>query len=183
MKPSYPRHHRVFRYAGLAVSAVALAGLVQLQSVWAHPDEDDVDLAAQTVDERDGVLEPEQMLAIARTPAQISAAVAGMPTAERQPDTREPPKVSPESPEPAEPETVAVPELTTLGVHKAVKALNEVGLKVRVRDESGWRLPAEEWRYYRVQSQKVEAGKEVLPGSRIALVVEWDPKKLAAQGY
>ena len=183
MKPSYPRHHRVFRHAGLGVSAAALAGLVQLQSVWAHPDEGDVGLAAQTVDERDDVLEPEQMLAIARTPAQISAAIAGMPVAERQPDTDEPPEVSPQPPEPAEPETVAVPELTTLGVHKAVKALNQAGLKVRVRDESGWRLPADSWRYYRVRSQKVEAGKDVLPGSRIALVVEWDPRKLAARGY
>lgn len=176
----------MFRYAGLGVSAAALAGLVQLQSVWAHPDEGDVGLAAQTVDERDDVLEPEQMLAIARTPAQISAAIAGMPAADHQPDTDEPSEVSPkppESPEPSKPETVAVPELTTLGVHKAVKALNKAGLKVRVRDEFGWRLPADEWRYYRVRSQKVEAGKDVLPGSRIALVVEWDPHKLAAQGY
>ena len=76
-----------------------------------------------------------------------------------------------------------MPDLTTLGVHKAVKALNKAGLKVRVRDESGWRLSADEWRFYRVRSQKVAAGQDVLPGSRIALVVEWDPRKMAAQGY
>ena len=65
---------------------------------------------------------------------------------------------------PPAPALVAVPDIEGMSVRKAKKQLAAVGLKLAVRDESGWKVPREFWGDYKVRSQKIDAGTEETHG-------------------
>lgn len=82
---------------------------------------------------------------------------------------------------PPAPALVAVPDIEGMSLRKAKKQLAAVGLKLAVRDESGWKVPREFWGDYKVRSQKIDAGTEVEAGSTVKIKARM--KASVAMGY
>ncbi len=206
------RRRRLPHLLGIGVSAVALAGLFQLQSVWAQSDlEADEDPMAEELEaelaaefEAEALEELEELEAtakvaatpvVARAPvvAPAPAAIVGakavtaatvLAKAEAATEASASADAATETeateilPEVAA--LVAVPDLSGLSLRKARKQLKEAGLKMSARDGS-YRIPWQEWRYYKVRKQKTEPGTMVEPGTRIRIKAR--EKFVYSQGY
>jgi len=202
------RRRRLPHVLGIGVSAVALAGLFQLQSVWAQADveadedpmaeeleaELEAEFEAEALEELEATAtatpEPEPVAALAPAVAVAAvdaktvtaAAVIAKAEAATEASASADAAVETETTEilPEVAALVAVPDLSGLSLRKARKQLKEVGLKMSARDGS-YRIPWQEWGYYKVRKQKTEAGTMVEPGTRVR--VKAREKISYGQGY
>ncbi|MCA9652713.1 MAG: PASTA domain-containing protein [Myxococcales bacterium] len=197
---------RPFQALALVLSASALAGLVYVETVAARPDEDG-DLAEDLEDELDeaelaelaeipeaalpdaaAVAVPaalaEEPLAPAHEAAPVLAAVdpsvmaVATTTALEAAATTETEAGSLESPPAA---LVVVPDLSGMRLDRARRELAQLGLKMVAHDTWGERLQRSWYRDYKVRTQKIEAGTEVEPGTKIR--VKARERFVATQGY
>ncbi len=193
---------RLPQLLGLGISAVALVGLVQLQSVWAQADRDADDLTAEELAE-EAAEEAAEQEAAEQAPVVQAAPAPKSPSPAAAADTA-PAKAEPapmiakaevtvdavaDAAAAAEteaeiipdtPALVAVPDLAKMGLRKARKQLKEAGLKLVARDGS-YRISRDEYRYYRVRKQQVAPGTMVEPGTRIKVKARM--RYSYAQGY
>jgi hypothetical protein len=195
-----PRNHRFLRLAGLGLSAAALAGLVHLQSVWAHADvQAETDLAASDffdeleLDELE--LEADQFeaealaevdaLEAAQAKAVALTAVAMAPTATevRVALAPAPAPIVVAAAVVEVPALVAVPNLGGMSLRAARKELKALGLRMSVRDRYNDRVARDEWSFYKVRGQKIDPGTEVEPGSRVRVKAKIRRSRKFAQGY
>ena len=202
LAPPSLRRRRLPQLLGIGLSAAALAGLVHLESVWAHADvaQDD----AAELDEADGwdVEEDELDPALAENSAGSAAsdepAVAAAAAV---------------SPEPEAPIVIAEGLGCDGGGHgggrrrdggrarapgagprgrprleghehppRLATQLKALGLKISVRDSYNERLPRDIWSEFKVRRQKIEAGTEVTPGTRVRVKARYRSRGYA-QGY
>lgn len=196
------RRRRLPQLLGIGLSAAALAGLVHFESVWAHADREDPAESA-AMDELDELDELDErapapgefssLVAVAETTAPLSATL--MPAAA---ESKTPvvvadasavvaaeAKVDTDATAGVVPDVVAlvtVPDLKGLNLRKARKRLKAVGLKMSVRDSYNERLPREYWSDYKVRRQKIEAGTEVQPGTRVRVKARFKKPRFA-KGY
>jgi hypothetical protein len=181
---------RLRRVLGLGLSGAALVGLVYFEGVSARAEGADAREASALADEEWDDEEAEA--AQSAVPAAIEApepkaakAAAPKPKAAKPKPVAKPKApapvvlakadvgadataaLMPTDPEPAEPEAtlIVVPDLKGMNLRKARKELKAVGLKLSVRDEWGDKVARDEYRYYKVRSQKIEAGAKVEAGS------------------
>jgi hypothetical protein len=157
---------RLHRALSLALSGVALVGMIYFEGMPARAEADVADVAdvAVELDELDENTIPEASPIASPHPAPepvASPADARLAMATAVDAAAAIPIL------PAGPALVAVPDLAGMGLRKAKKELAAVGLKLAVRDEYGDKLPAEDWSEYKVGTQRVEAGTEVVPGSTV----------------
>ncbi|MEX1364236.1 MAG: PASTA domain-containing protein [Nannocystaceae bacterium] len=203
---SLPRT-RVFQALGLVVSASALAGLVYVQTVSASPKQAEPDqLAAELeLDEDDELDELDELDDADALPSSATTTIAIADTAVPAPIAAPAPAPTPETitaaqtnPEPVlvaalavdtqaeaidppAPALVMVPDISGMRLDRARRELKAVGLRLVARDTWGDRIERSWYRDYKVRTQKVAAGTEVEPGSRVR--VKARERYVASQGY
>jgi hypothetical protein len=162
------KSRRLHRAVSLGLSGAALAGMIYFEGIPARAEADEADVAIEfedvAIDEVPGDTIPEASpIALPPTePEPVASPADGRLAMATVVDTAAATPVLPLGPA-----LVAVPDIAGMGLRKARKELAAVGLKLAVRDEYGDKLPAEDWSEYKVGTQRVEAGTEVVPGSTV----------------
>ncbi|MCX4247778.1 PASTA domain-containing protein [Paraliomyxa miuraensis] len=186
---------RLRRALGLGLSGAALVGLIYFEGVsaraedadaqeagaladedWndeAEADEAEADEAAElaqsavpaAIETSEPAADPKPMPAALAKAETAEPAVAAEPVVLAKADAKALGTETAEMPTDPEADLVVVPDLEGMTLRKARRELKAAGLKLSVRDEWGYKVARDEYAYYKVRSQKIEAGTKVEAGS------------------